>query len=365
MLVSDQSFQSTQKKLKNLATRVFKGHTLVLSQTTPYDTIYQQGDIKVRHYVAAQRRFKEPLVFVAPLAINMSIYDLFPYRSLVKYFNQAGFEVYLIDWGKMGYAQRHLNFLDFIDQYIPACISAIKQHAKSPQITLHGWSMAGLFVSLYYARHQDPAIKNLIVLGSPIDSFASGQIGELYQQLNQHLQHYPKLHHYLTQHKIPNAITHSSGLLNAIGFKILDPRGWYLGHKQFLTNLLDIQALEEHATMGNFLNHMVDYPGGVNQDMLFNVWLQNPLAQGQITLHGQSIELKNIDCPIFIGAGMRDQMVTAAAVEPLTQLISSSDISFKLIPGGHLGLMSNAKSAEEFWPFLAQWLSVRSTKVKT
>lgn len=29
---------------------------------------------------------------------------------------------------------------------------------------------------------------------------------------------------------------------------------------------------------------MIDYPGGINQDMLFNVWLQNPLIQGSIQL---------------------------------------------------------------------------------
>ncbi len=37
---------------------------------------------------------------------------------------------------------------------------------------------------------------------------------------------------------------------------------------------------------------MIDYPGGINQDMLFNVWLQNPLRQGSIQLKDKKIELK-------------------------------------------------------------------------
>ena len=54
--------------------------------------------------------------------------------------------------------------------------------------------------------------------------------------------------------------------------------------KQFLMNLDNAHDVYEHATMGNFLNHMIDYPGGINQDMVFNVWLQNPLKNGIIQL---------------------------------------------------------------------------------
>ncbi|RDF53751.1 alpha/beta hydrolase, partial [Acinetobacter baumannii] len=44
-------------------------------------------------------------------------------------------------------------------------------------------------------------------------------------------------------------------------------------------------------------------------------------------------------------------------------LTSSQDVTFTLIPGGHLGLMSSQASALEFWLKLATWLSKRSTKI--
>ncbi len=108
---------------------------------------------------------------------------------------------------------------------------------------------------------------------------------------------------------------------------------------------------------------MIDYPGGINQDMVLNVWLQNPLKNGIIRLKDEHIELKNIRCSLFVGAGQSDQIVTAAAAQPLSQLTSSTDVTFTLIPGGHLGLMSSQKSANEFWPKLTRWLEQRSTKI--
>lgn len=355
-------FQARKAKLKNLTTRIFNGKSLVLSQSTPYEVIAEHHQTKVRYYAAPEKKFKEPLVFTAPLSINMAIYDLYPYRSLIKHFTEQGFDVYLLDWGKLSYQDRDLNFLYFIDESMPLCIDKIREHSQSDQISLHGWSMAGIFVLLYSALRQPNHVKNLIVLASPIDSYASGGIGKLYQRINDLIIKNQKLKDTLYKGGLPKKLIHTPGLLNAIGFKILDPKGWYEGHKQLLLNLDDRALLHEHATLGNFLNHMVDYPGGVNQDMLFNVWLQNPLKNGVIQLSRHKIELKNINCSLLVGAGKSDQMVTADAVKPLIELTNSSDVTFTLIPGGHLGLMSSQKSAEEFWPTLSKWLEQRSTK---
>lgn len=358
------NWRSKQSKLKNLGTRIFYGKSLVLSQATPYEVIGTHKSSKIRYYASENKKYVEPLVFVAPLAIKMDIYDLYPYRSLIKYYTEQGFDVYLLDWGHFSYKDRDLNFLGFIDDAIPNCIDQIRTHAKSDQISLHGWSMAGIFVLLYTALRQPNHVKNLIVLGSPIDSFASGSIGKLYAKMNRYLERTRLLKHKVYNGRISKRLIHSPGILNAIGFKILDPKGWYEGHKQLLLNLDDKKLLHEHATLGYFLNHMIDYPAGVNQDMLFNVWLRNPLKNGYIELQDKKIELKNIDCSLMIGAGSSDQMVTADAVRPLTELTNSRDVTFTLIPGGHLGLMSSQKSADQFWPELAYWLAERSTQIE-
>lgn len=351
-----------QIKLKHLSARLFHEESLVLSQTTPYQVIAEFGQTRVRYYAAADKSYKEPLVFVAPLAINMAIYDLYPYRSLIQYFQKHGFDVYLVDWGRLTYQDRHLNFLSFVSKALPEYIQVIREHSQSDQISLHGWSMAGIFVLLYSALNQPNYVKNLIVLGSPIDSYASGRIGKLYQFIHKTIDRHKKLQQRI-YNGLPKRLIHTPGILNALGFKILDPKGWIDGHIQLLKNLENKKLVQEHATLGNFLNNMIDYPGGINQDMLFNVWLQNPLKKGIIHLKDQVIELKNIRSSLLVGAGRSDQLVTADAVKPLTQLTNSSDVTFTLIPGGHLGLMSSQASSDEFWPIFKDWLTQRSTQI--
>jgi poly(3-hydroxyalkanoate) synthetase len=352
-----------KSKLKNLSTTLFNSKSLVLSQTTPYEVIAEYKQTRVRYYASPDKQYKEPLVFVAPLAINMAIYDLYPYRSLVKHFQHSGFDVYLVEWGQYSYKDRFLNFMSFIDDAIPYCIAQIRQHSSSDEISLHGWSMAGVFVMLYTALQQPNFVKNLIVLGSPIDSHASGRTGKLFQKVNQLIAKNKALQNKIYSETLPKSLIHTPGLLNTFGFKIIDPMGWVQSQKQFLANLDNLQALYEHATMGNFLNRMIDYPGGINQDMIFNVWLQNPLKNGIIKLQDKNIELKNIACSLLVGAGRSDQIVSEDAVKPLIELTNSKDVTFTLIPGGHLGLMSSQSSANEFWPFMTTWLKQRSSKI--
>lgn len=352
-----------KSKLKNLSTRLFDSGSLVLSQTTAYEVISEYKKTRVRYYASPDKQYKEPLVFVAPLAINMAIYDLYPYRSLVKHFQHSGFDVYLIEWGRYNYKDRFLNFMSFIDDAIPHCIDQIRTHSNSDQISLHGWSMSGVFVMLYCALQKPNHVKNLIVLGSPVDSHASGRTGKLFQKVNQLIAKNKALQNKIYSGTVPKHLIHSPGILNSLGFKIIDPIGWIQSQKQLLANLDNPQALYEHATMGNFLNRMIDYPGGINQDMIFNVWLQNPLKNGVITLQDKNIELKNIDCSLLVGAGRSDQIVSKEAVKPLIELTNSQDVTFTLIPGGHLGLMSSQSSANEFWPFMTTWLKHRSSKI--
>lgn len=223
--------------------------------------------------------------------------------------------------------------------------------------------MAGIFVTLYTARHPSNPVKNLVVLGSPIDSYASGYIGKLYKTLAYITTRNPAIKHYI-YNRLPKLMIHSPGFLNSLGFKLLDPKGWIDGNIQLLKNLDNLKLVQEDATLSHFLNNMIDYPGGINQDMLFNVWLQNPLKHGAIKLKNETIELKNINCSLLVGAGKSDQLVTSDAAFPLTQLTSSQDVTFTLIPGGHLGLMSSQNSSIEFWPTLTNWLAERSTPIK-
>lgn len=355
--------ENPSKKLRNLSTRVFRRNSLVHSEQTAYEIIDTYKNTQIRYYPSPNKQYKEPLVFIPPLAVNTAIYDLHPYRSLIQYFQNQGFDIYLLQWDRFNHSHHSLNFLYFIDDLIPHCIEQIQTHANSQQISLHGWSMGGIFVTLYTALHQPKYVKNLIVLGSPINTYASGRIGKLFEYTYKLISKKPKLQNLFIHENIADQYIHTPGIINSVGFKLINPKSWLDSKVQLLKKLDNTQFMNEHATMSQFLNHMMDYPGAINKDMVLNIWLKNSLKNGHIQLANKLIELKNIDCSVFVGAGDNDQIVSAEAAKPLIELTNSQDVTFTLIPGGHLGLMSSRKSAEKFWPTLSDWLALRSTKL--
>ncbi len=354
--------ETLKTALHHARLRVFDRHSLIQAGKLPYTIIASYDLASVRHYAAqanAAQKQAIPLIIVAPLAITMLVFDLLPQRSLIGSLTAQGFEVYLIDWGTPTRKHTHHDFEYYVLNALPKLIANVQQHNGSSDYSLHGWSMAGVFCLLYAAYFKDAHLRNLIILGSPVDSYASGALGRQFQRFSR-LSHW--LHARTGWHPlgIPLSLLHSSGQQNALGFKLMDPMGTLKGHLTLLRNLHDRSRVEAHATLGAFLNTMVDYPGGINRDMLLKVWMANRLSQGSFRLGGQTIYLKDIHCALLAGAGRSDGMVTAAAVRPILQLVSSKDSQFVDIPGGHVGLISSEAAAAEFWPVMTNWLAARS-----
>lgn len=350
-----------QQRYTNLKRRLLDPQSLILSEQLPYQVISSYDKAQVRYYASRQNRQRVPLVLVAPLAVKMAIYDLFPYRSLVRYLSDYGFDVYLVDWGKLNRQDADLDFNYFAFSALPALIKDIKKHANCEEISLQGWSMAGIFCLLYAASGIDTGIRNLLIFGTPINSYASGNIGTGYRLANHLIQRSPQIIQDTIFKKLPNKVIHTPGFMNALGFKLLNPAGIIQGHLQLLRRLEKLEDVKSHATLGDFLNNMIDYPGAINRDMLLWIWLKNPMNKGHFSYQDRELDLKDIHSALLIGAGDSDGMVTPASVEPLQYLTSSTDVTFSLIPGGHLGLMSSQASSIKFWPYLTSWLEQRST----
>lgn len=71
--------------------------------------------------------------------------------------------------------------------------------------------MAGIFVTLYTAHNHPNYVKNLIVLGSPIDSYASGYIGKLYRTINNTIARNKKLQERIYS-GLPKRLIHTPGI---------------------------------------------------------------------------------------------------------------------------------------------------------
>ena len=105
---------------------------------------------------------------------------------------------------------------------------------------------------------------------------------------------------------------------------------------------------------------MLAYPGGVMRDIILRFWIDNELSTGIVKFGDQTAHLKDIECSVLAIGGDTDIIVTAEAVRPLMDLVSSPDKTFKIVLGGHMGLVSGSQAPQAVWPVITAWLSQRS-----
>lgn len=358
----------------NAFDRVFRASSLVQAGQTPFETLHSDGLVSLRYYPPLKEDFidlggititverkshRTPVVIVPPLAVNMLIYDLFPQRSLVRFLRAKGFEVYLIDWGTPTRAHSHYNLHTYVAELLPASLNRVREHSGQQELSLHGWSMGGMFTLFYSALSKDQHVRNAIVLGSPIDSHASGVLGLLNQRLADVAESIRKRTGFRIHDLRPHWF-HSPGWLNTIGFKLTNPVGSFMGYWELIIRLGDREFVTSHATTSAFLDRMVAYPGGVVQDTVVRIWIDNQLSRGTVQIGDDQVQLNNVSANLFAVAGSEDTIVTPAAAERLIDHVSSEDTAFRVVPGGHMGILAGSKAPRESWLDMAQWLAQRS-----
>jgi polyhydroxyalkanoate synthase len=83
---------------------------------TPYDVVYQDDRVKLKHYrPRTETRFKTPLLVVYALINRETMLDLQPGRSVVERFLDAGIDLYMIDWGYPTRKDRFQNIDDHVN----------------------------------------------------------------------------------------------------------------------------------------------------------------------------------------------------------------------------------------------------------
>lgn len=355
---------------------LFLRESLVKSGLTPYEVVYEGDPMKLRYYpppAEAQiqvgegrtipvqhERHAVPLVLVPPLGVTTEAFDLMPHRSLVRYLAARGFHVYLIDWGKPERRHAELSLKDYADDMFGTALREVRRHSGVRTLSLMGWCMGGLLSLLHLGLSRDRNIRNLITVASPIDMRGGGIVARAATALNRPAQLIRKFTGWRL-HNLDPAKLHSPGWLTTLGFKLTDPVGSLTTYWDLLTRLWDREFVESHSTTADYLNHMLLYPGGVIQDMVIRMAVDNQMASGRIDVRGRIADLGTITSNLLVFAGASDTLVPGSIAQRSLEIVGSKDKQFHVVPGGHMGVILGSRAMEFVWEPSVQWLTTRSS----
>jgi polyhydroxyalkanoate synthase len=330
-------------------------------QETPHEVVYRMDDVRLLHYYqvgnnGAVIKYSTPLVIVYAPVNSYHIMDIRSGRSIVEHFVSAGFDVYLIDWG------RQLNNKQSLSEYVNymhQSIEYIEKITHSKQVNILGYSWGGV-LSMIYSSIRQENVKNLILQSAHVDFHKDSSILTWWFRrlpLDDIVREFDNVDCRFINLALlmRNPAIHS---FDAFRF------GGYMNKGTLFYSQLGMDAMRIAAWMSD--TPMI--PAGFFRDYIGKLYQQNQLVNSEleITLSSENkpelVDLAQITMPLLNIVDDKDDICTTSAATPINDIATSDDKKIINFPIGHIELSVSSDAHIKLWPQVVKWLEERSSK---
>ena len=319
---------------------------------TPYDVVYEEDRVKLKHYKPnVEIQLKRPLLVVYALINRETMLDLQPGRSVVQNFLEKGIDVYMIDWGYPARKDKYLTIDDHVNGYMDNIVDFILNKHHLDKIHLMGICMGGTFCVIYSALHPEK-IKNLVTTVTPTN-FDTDQ-GLLHIWMKD-----------MDVDRIVDTYGNIPGDIMNMGFLLLNPARLMIDkYVGFIENMANKTFVENFVRMEKWIFDSPDVPGETFRQFVRDCYQKNLLIQSKMEVGGKRVDLKKITMPLLNYYGKYDHLVPPEACELLTSKVGSKDVEDICLDTGHIGIYVSSKCQKEFAPRIVRWLKERDEDKK-
>lgn len=338
--------------------RLYKFNQVLFSKAeiaqTPRETVWALNKARLYRYtpvVAAEDRYRVPLLLVFAIMNRPSILDLRPGHSFVEFMIREGFDVYLLDWGAPGYEDRNLKFDDYALEYLPRAIRKVKAISGSEEFSMLGWCIGAILTTIYAAMRPDDGLRNLLLLTAPLD-FSDRKRLTFARWTDEK---------YFNVDKVLAQFGNMPGEMIDYGARALRPVENYISSFcKLWDNLDDPAAVESWHAMNTWVTDTIPMAGAAYRQLIVNLYRNNELIQNKLRIQNQTVNLANVKANLMNVIAAGDHITPACQSEAVLEKVGSKDKELYHIRGGHIGMMAGSSAHRTTWPHIASWLGPRS-----
>ena len=298
------------------------------------------------------------------------VFDLAPGNSVVERLAEAGFDVYMLDFGVPGQEDAGLAIENLVLDYMHNAVQKVVEISGAAEVSLLGHSQGGTLSAMYASLFPDGPLKNLVLLSAPTE-FAPRNPGLIglwtYTSRNGGVIFDPKI--------VPMYL---GNLPTGLASEVLDlgvswmasvvgtaARSFSFGVYDTALRQVRDQA-ERDVTVRSWLaackwvDDAAPFPGETFRTWIGDLYQRDELVKGKVKLRGRTVDLSNIRCAVFNVSGKWDYVVPPSQTKATTALARSSDKETLMLDAGHVGMFVGPAASRRLWPHLGNWLKARS-----
>ena len=313
---------------------------------TPATVVYQENKLRLLRLVdeSGQPRNGPAVLFVPAPVSRYFIVDLLPGRSFAGHVANAGFDVFIIDFGTPGDEDRFADLEYFVEGLVRRSVRKVSAVTGQPAINVVGYCLGGTLSLMYTALHPS-TVSRLVLLTTMIDGDVKGGIAWVAHQMGLAGESYD-----------------NPRLVPAVEIK-----GWFemlapgsnslIGRVSDLWERLDdpVERLRDVRTMATWVDDVVPAPGRLLAELYEQFGPgRNRLMAGTATVAARPINAAAITMPVLSVSAARDLIAPAEGVDAIRALIPHADVM--RLPGGHVGIVAG-RTAQALWQRTVEFLT--------
>ncbi|HSV67142.1 MAG TPA: alpha/beta fold hydrolase [Mycobacteriales bacterium] len=310
----------------------------------PSRSIYHYGPLDGEQHGGA------PVLLVPPLAAPTRCFDLRRGCSMVEHLVDGGRPTYVVDYGEISFADRHLGLEHWVDDVIPHAVEAVSAHSNGHEVHVVGWCLGGIMTLLAVAADHELPIRSVTAVASPFDVDAVPFIVAFRPLLN------AAGGSMITP--LYRAFGGAPATLVRWAYQLASVDRYLTKPLVIATNLADRDFLAQIEAVDHFTSKMLAYPGRTFGQLYHRFLRANDLASGYLDLSGRRIEIATVEPPVLVVAGADDAIAPVNAVAHLVDLLTgAASVRFEIAPGGHLGVLTGRRARRTTWRLVDQHLA--------
>ncbi|MEO6831047.1 MAG: class III poly(R)-hydroxyalkanoic acid synthase subunit PhaC [Chitinophagaceae bacterium] len=314
--------------------------------TTPKELVWQRDKVKIFHYTSEHKiKCKTPVLVSFAMLNRHDVLDLQQDRSLMKKLLDEGLDIYIMDWGYPTKADSNLSMEDYIDGYMNDAVDFVRRKHGVQKIHKMGICQAGTYSMIYAALYPEK-LASLTTYVAPFDFDSNKNM--LFKW---------------TKHIDVDAMVDSMGVIPG---EMIDSAFGMLNPSMNISKYLGVMdSLEDKGKMLNFLRmehwkqDLPAIPGEMYRKYIKDLFRDNLLIKGKMTLGGRLIDLKKMTVPYLNVYATDDKIIPNETSQAVMSKIGSKDKQEYPFPGGHIGVFVGSRSQKELAPAVAKWVIER------
>lgn len=322
---------------------------------TPRVLVGQREKVKLWKYPSKNKKYAEPIVVFLGLVSRSYVLDLLPGKSFVGQLGDAGYDVYVVDWGQPDQDESENTLETYVDFYLPRAFKLVQQDSGSKDLHVIAYCFGAILGLMYQGSRGNSPIKSLVTLAAPVD----------FRHMPVHTQPFQD------GSFNPDDLINDEGYVPAEtiyrGMAVRTPTydvSQAVGLWEKLSSDPDSGAVQAHAVMANWVRDHVNFPGAAFRQFVRDFLRDNGFVNRSARAGSKRIDLSRIDVPILSVIAERDDLIPPPVSFPLRGLVRDDIYNEVLIPAGHVGLVLGGTAKKVTIPAIAGFFEQHSTALE-